>query len=52
METWVKVITDNGIAIFMIVYWCYMNAKYNQTILESLTCIKEMLHNIREGEED
>lgn len=46
-EEWVNIIVNNGIAVGVVIYFCYMNFKYNQTILESLSVIKTMLDELK-----
>lgn len=47
MTEWVNLLVNNGIAVFIVAYFCYMNYKYNQTILTSLEVIRQSLEEIK-----
>ena len=48
MQEWVDIIVNNGIAVSVVCYFCYMNYKFTATINESLVVIKQMLSDLRE----
>lgn len=51
MTEWFNLLVNNGIAVFIVAYFCYMNYKYNQTILSSLEIIKEAISDLRKENE-
>jgi len=52
MEEWVNIIVNNGIAVAVVCYFCYMNYRFTSTINESLVVIKTMLHELRKDENE
>ena len=48
MQEWVDIIVNNGIAVSVVCYFCYMNYKFTATINESLVVIKQMLNDLKE----
>ena len=46
MENIVKLIVDNGVAIAVIVYFMFVNYKFNEKYIETMTKICDALENI------
>lgn len=46
MENIVKLIVDNGVAIAVIVYFMFVNYKFNEKYIETMTKICDTLENI------
>ena len=47
MEEWVNIIVNNGIAVAVVCYFCYMNYRFTATINESLAVIKQMISELK-----
>lgn len=47
MKEWCDILINNGIAVAVVVYFCYMNYKFTATINESLVVMKELLRELQ-----
>lgn len=46
MENWINLIVNNGVAVVVVGYFLYANAKWNEKLIEALTKIEEKLNHI------
>lgn len=49
MEEMVKLFVDNGTTVAIIVYFLYKDYKFNSTIIEVLTSLREVVGEIRKS---
>lgn len=51
LNTIVNLLVNNGVAVAILIYFCIRDWKFQNTLIETLTTIKEMLKENERGKE-